>query len=156
MIGKRDLQDRLEIKEKIIDNLETQETLFDRGEPYHNTVLDILEFLSQPGEERHLQREEWTKYYEAVRGTNAYKRYQMQKGAFERGDFGLVSEIARVSRKALKENKRQLTKPNGIDFEFLIHGSQYQRYSNLKSEVASLRRQLGEEDTFETAKGIFK
>jgi len=156
MISKRDLQGQLEIKRQIVAKLETQETLFDNGNPYHNIVLDVLEFLTQPKEEQRRLMSEWDKYYEDVKETNAYKRYQMQKEAFKKRDFDLVKRIANVSRKALRENKHQLAKPKGIDFELLYHNSQYQWYLKLKNEVISLRKQLGEEDTFETAKKIFQ
>ena len=155
MISKKDLRDQLEIKEKKVAILETQETLYDNNIPYHNIVLDVLEFLTQPKEDQYRRKEEWSKYYEAVKGTNAYKRYEMQREAFKKRDFDLVKKIASVARKALAENKREFVRPKGIDFESLYHNSRYQEYLRLKNAVASLRKQLGEEDTFETAKKIF-
>ena len=157
MINKRELKEQLKKKEEAIIAWETQEEIYDPDtqESRRNVVLDVLEFLSQPWEERQRQIKEWDDYYEAVKKTKAYRRWEMQREAFKKGDLALVKKIAAVSRRAREEGRFELTKPAGVDFYSLYLGSDFQRYKRLKGEVASLKKQLGEVDLLETDKGIF-
>ena len=79
MINKRELKEQLKKKEEAIIAWETQEEIYDPDtqESRHNVVLDVLEFLRQPYEERQRQIKEWDDYYEAVKKTKAYRRWEM-------------------------------------------------------------------------------
>jgi len=158
MISKRELSEELDIKEKMINTLETRETLFDEytGKPYHNIVKDILEFIAKPAEWKKKQVDEWNNYYEMVKTTNAYERYQMQKEAFKKDDIGLVKKIAEVSRRALAEGRQQISLPRELDIESLKQDYHYLQYLNLKKRVVSLKKQLGETSAYELAKEVFK
>jgi len=158
MISKRELSEELDIKEKMVNTLETRETLFDEytEKPYHNIVKDILEFIAKPAEWKKKQADEWDNYYEMVKTTNAYERYQMQRKAFKKGDIGLVKKIAEVSRRALAEGRQQIPLPRELDIESLKQDYHYLQYLNLKKRVVSLKKQLGETSAYESAKEVFK
>jgi hypothetical protein len=157
-LSKRELLEELKKAQDQVVIMEAQETITDpyTGEKRPNVVLAVLEFLTQPIEEQKRQIKEWDDYYEAVKKTKAYKRWQMQKEAFAKNDMALVKRIAEVSRRAREEKREELTKPKGVDFYSLYYSDEYQHYLRLKHRVVSLKRQLGETDLVDIAEGIFQ
>ena len=118
-------------------------------------IKALLEFEKLPQEEKQKVFDEWNDYYQMVNTTKAYRRYEMIREAFEKGDLSRVKEIALVSRKALEQNKIEIVKPRGIDYEGTNNCYKFNLYKQSLSKISQLKNELAKMgDTYYLAEQI--
>jgi len=110
----------------------------------HPLVKSILEFEELPEGERQHRLDEWNNYFEMVRTTKAYQRFKMSKDAYHRGDMATVKEVAKVSRKAMEQNKTELVKPEGIDYEGERNSNEFNLYKQALGKIKFFKKELAQ------------
>ena len=123
----------------------------------HPTVKALLEFEELPEGEKQHRLDEWNNYFEMVRTTKAYQRFKIAKDAYRKGDMARVRDIAKVSRKAMEQNRTELIKPKGIDYEGERNSYDFGLYRQALGKIKSIKNELAKRgESYYLAEEIYK
>jgi hypothetical protein len=110
----------------------------------HPTVTALLEFEGLPEGKKQHHLDEWNNYFDMARTTEAYRRFKVAKDAYRKGDMARVRDIAKVSRKAMEQNKTELVKPRGIDYEGERNSHEFNLYKQALGKIKSFKNELAQ------------
>jgi hypothetical protein len=101
---------------------------------------------------KELLRGAWVKYYEAVKNTRSYKRWQEQREAYKKGDMATVKMFASEAKAQLLEEGWELKQPSSQDPDFLQNKPHVKMWLDVREKL----NKLDPEDAgYRTAMEIF-
>lgn len=150
MDKKKDARMKQQDNQERILSLKNKITHYETSGSSREVIEDWNTYKSMTNMEKLSLHNQWDKYFEEVKDTTAYKRWQAQKEAFSKGDLKTVKDLADHAKNS---TILDLKKPPLQDPKYL-NANQYVRlYESFKNELAELLDKVGssgtERDVFE-------